>query len=72
MSSIKPDAAYFITMNGKRGGIMVVNMNDPSEMPSLAEPWFLLFNAGVQFSPFMSPEDLAKSGLDQLDKTWGS
>ena len=72
MSSIKPEAVYFTAMNGKRGGVMVVNMNDSSEIPSLAEPWFLLFNADVEFSPFMSPEELNKSGLDQIGKIWGS
>lgn len=71
MSSVKPESAYFTSMNGKRGGVMIVNMNETSEIPSLAEPWFLLFNADVQFSPCMTPEDLAKSGLDQMGKTWG-
>lgn len=68
----KPEAVYFTAMNGKRTANLIVNMNDTSEMPSLAEPWFLLFNADIFFHAVMTPEDLGKAGLDQLGKQWGS
>ena len=38
------------------------DMKDPSEIPAVAEPWFLAFNAKVSFRPIMNPEDLAKAG----------
>ena len=31
---------------------------------------FILFNASVNFEPVMTPEDLAKSGLDELGKKY--
>jgi hypothetical protein len=31
---------------------------------SVAEPWFLIFNANCHLRPAMNPEDLAKSGWD--------
>ena len=71
LADMKPEAVYFSEFNGKRGGIMIVNLDDPSQIPSLAEPWFLTFNADVEFHPLMTPEDLAKSGLEELGKKWG-
>jgi hypothetical protein len=66
----KPEAAYFCEHNGQRGGTLVVNMNDASEIPALAEPWFLTFNAQVEFRVAMTPEDLARANLDALGKKW--
>ena len=49
---------------------MVVDLKDPSQVPALAEPWFLLFNADVEFHVAMTPEDLGRAGLDALGKKW--
>ena len=67
----KPEAAYFTELNGKRTGILVVNLAEPSQIPALAEPWFLTFEADVQFRPTMVPADLERAGLDKLGKQWG-
>ena len=37
-------------------------MDDPSQLPALAEPWFLALNAEIEATPAMIPEDLAKAG----------
>jgi hypothetical protein len=71
LEAIKPEAAYFSAQDGHRGGIIVVNMDNASEIPSLAEPFFLIFNAEVYFDPCMTPEDLAKGGLDSMGQRWG-
>jgi hypothetical protein len=71
LDDIKPEAAYFGEREGKRGGILIVNLNSPSEVPKLAEPWFLTFDASVEFRVVMTPEDLAKSDLEALGKKWG-
>ena len=57
----KPEAVYFTAERGQRGGIIVVNITDASQIPALAEPWFLTANAKVEFIPAMTPEDLAKA-----------
>ena len=56
----KPEAAYFLAdEKGQRSGLMVVDMKDPSEIPALAEPWFLGLNASFKIQPVMAPQDLA-------------
>jgi hypothetical protein len=67
----KPEAAYFGEQDGKRGGILIINLNGPSDVPRLAEPWFLNFNAEVKFRVAMTPEDLAQADLNALGKKWG-
>ena len=70
LADAKPEAVYFCATEGKRGGFVVVNMADTSEIPRFAEPWFLLFDAAVDFTPVMTPEDLQKAGLDAIGKKW--
>jgi hypothetical protein len=69
----KPEAAYFVEESGKRTGFLVVNLQEPSQIPALAEPWFLALNASVEFHPAMTPDDLAKAGPDveQVVKKYG-
>lgn len=70
LEEIKPEAVYFTEYNGRRGAVMIVDVADPSRVPSLAEPWFLSFNADVEFHIVMSPEDLGRAGLDTIGKKW--
>jgi hypothetical protein len=70
LEETKPEAVYFCAKDGKRGGFLVVDLADPSELPRFAEPWFLLFDASVEFLPTMTPEDLGRAGLEQLGKQW--
>ena len=63
LEEIKPEAAYFAAVgDGFRGGYIVVNLDDASQIPAVAEPFFLAFNATVKFSPVMTPDDLMKAG----------
>jgi hypothetical protein len=71
LDALKPEAAYFTEMNGQRTAVLLVQVAKPSEVPALAEPWFLGFNADVEFHIVMSPEELEKAGLDKLGQKWG-
>jgi hypothetical protein len=63
VADLKPEAAYFLADdNGCRSGSIVFDLKDSSDIPSVAEPWFLAFNAKVSLRPVMSPQDLAKAG----------
>jgi hypothetical protein len=73
LTQIKAEAAYFTTICGQRGAYIVVNMNDASEIPGIAEPFFLWLNADIDFLPVMRPEDLAKAGpsIGEAVQKWG-
>jgi hypothetical protein len=70
LGEIKPETAYFTEQDGKRGGIFVVDVQAPSDVPAFAEPFFLNFQASCKFRILMSPEDLQKAGLEELGKKW--
>ncbi len=70
LGDIKPEAVYFSERDGKRGAIMIVEVADASSVPSIAEPWFLTFDASVSFNIMMSPEDLANAGLEEIGKKY--
>jgi hypothetical protein len=72
LDDIKPEAAYFTEQHGTRCAVLIVNVAEPSRVPSLAEPLFLSFNADCRFRIVMTPEDLGKAGLDDLGKKWRS
>jgi len=70
LAELKPEAVYFTEHEGHRGPILIVDVAEPSRVPTFTEPWFLQFNADCEFHIVMSPEDLAKAGLDELGKKW--
>lgn len=70
LEAIKPEAVYFTEQDGWRGAVLIVNLDDPGKIPALSEPWFLSFNANVQFRIAMTPDDLKRSGLEELGKKW--
>lgn len=71
IAEIKPESIYFTEQDGTRGAVAVVNIDEPSQIPSFSEPFFLNFNADCEFRVAMSPEDLGRAGLDELGQKWG-
>ncbi|HXY10853.1 MAG TPA: hypothetical protein VEI52_23675 [Terriglobales bacterium] len=63
VADLKPEAAYFFADDeGQRSCSIVFDLKDPSQIPAIAEPWFLAFNAKVSLRPVMNSQDLAKAG----------
>jgi hypothetical protein len=62
LSDLKPEAAYFTDDNGQRTGFLFFDMQDASQIPAVAEPWFIAFNASIELHPVMVPDDLLKAG----------
>src|SRR5580700_11066995 len=74
LEGLKPEAAYFTTRaNGERGGFIVFDLADTSQIPAVAEPFFLAFNASVTLSPVMNAQDLARAvpGIEKAVKEHG-
>jgi hypothetical protein len=68
IETLKPEAAYFgAGTTGERGGFMVFDMKDASQIPGIAEQLFLAFHAKVTFFPVMNAQDLAKA-LPDIEK----
>jgi hypothetical protein len=63
LADLKPEAVYFFADDeGQRCGSMVFDMKDTSQIPAIAEPWFLTFKAKVSLRPVMNLQDLAAAG----------
>ena len=63
LADLKPEAAYFLADDdGQRSGSIVFDMKDTSQIPAIAEPWFLAFNAKISLRPVMNAQDLATAG----------
>lgn len=72
LGEIKAEAAYFSTLKGQRGAYIIVNMDDVSQMASIAEPFFLWLNCDVEWEPVMLPQDLQRggAGIEAAVKNW--
>jgi hypothetical protein len=71
LAATKPEAAYFTEREGHRGAIFVVDVNGAADITRLAEPWFLGFNAEVEFRIAMTAEELGGANLEAPGKQWG-
>jgi hypothetical protein len=72
-NDMKPEAAYFVTENGRRTQYIVVNADDAKPLPYLAEPWWLMFNADVDILPAFTLQDMESIGpiLENVVKKFG-
>jgi hypothetical protein len=78
LADLKPEAAYFFADDdGQRSGSIVFDMKDSSEIPAVAEPWFLAFNAKLSFRPIHEParschgrsvDCQGRSGIREVDR----
>ena len=59
LADLKPEAAYFVEDEGMRTGLIFFHITDSSQLPAVAEPWFLAFNASLTVRPAMNGQDLA-------------
>jgi hypothetical protein len=74
LAEVKAEAVYFTTICGERGAYVIVNMDEASQMPAIAEPFFIWLKAEIDFFPVMTLEDLGKAGpsIQAAFKKWGS
>lgn len=74
LEDLQPEAAYFTDVEGTRGGVLVVDMEDASQIPAVTEPLLLGLGATIRVQPVMTPEDLrgaAGEALQQMAQKYG-
>ncbi|MFE9394572.1 DUF3303 family protein [Streptomyces flavidovirens] len=65
IEQLKPEAAYFFPNMGRRSCMFVFDMQDSSQLPPVAETFFMELGAEVEVVPVMNGDDL-KKGLASL------
>ena len=71
IARLKPEAAYFYPEHGKRCAMFVCDMQDQSDIPAIAEPFFMHTGATVEIVPVMNLNDL-KTGLNKVMAAMGA
>jgi len=79
LADLKPEAAFFTEDQGTRSGYIFFDMKDSSQLPAIAEPWFLALGATLTVKPAMSAQDLGgaagaaiEAAVKAHPKTFGS
>ncbi|MFD8251406.1 hypothetical protein [Streptomyces werraensis] len=65
LERLYPEAAYFGALGGRRTCLLVLDLQDSSQIPPVGEPFFSQMHAEVEMTPVMNAEDLLK-GLSEL------
>jgi hypothetical protein len=64
MADLQPEAAYFTAQDGKRTGFIVFDLREESDIPSIAEPFFMGVGASIDMFPCMTVADV-QVGLEK-------
>ena len=62
VETMKPEASYFLAEAGNRTALFFFDLKDPTDIPSAAEPFFMILDASIELTPAMNLEDL-QAGL---------
>lgn len=65
LGKLQPEAAYFCPIDGKRGGFIVINMEEGSEIVTKLEPLWLELGATVETFPVATADEL-RAGLQSI------
>lgn len=73
LSDVNAEAAFFTTIEGHKGGYIVINMDDPSQIIAIAKPFFKWLGAEVSYFPVLAPIDLSRGSefVTAAIKKWG-
>ncbi len=65
MGNLQPEAAYFGPIEGKRGGFIVINMEEGSDVVTKLEHLWLELGATIELFPVATADEL-RAGLQSL------
>lgn len=65
LEQLHAETAFFTTHDGQRTAYVVFDLQDTTQIPELAEPFFMGMNAKIDLSPVMNADDL-QQGLARL------
>ena len=65
MEAAKPEAAYFVADGGERTAYFFFDLKQPSDIPSIAEPFFANLHAAIDVTPAMNIDDV-RTGLSAV------
>jgi hypothetical protein len=63
INKVKPEASYFMPIEGQRAGAFIVNADSNEQIPAMVEPLFQWWGANVDVIPVMNFDEL-KRGLE--------
>ena len=69
MGRLHPEAAYFTALDGKRTGLIIFDLEDPAQIPPIAEPFFMTAHASIELTPVMTMEEV-QTGLQEAAKAF--
>jgi hypothetical protein len=64
LAPVKPEAAYFGAKDGRRTGFIVFDLHEPSDIPSVVEPFMQKLGAKISIIPVMNLDDV-QEGLQK-------
>ena len=54
------EAAYFMPVDGKRGGVLFFDLDDAARIPQFIEPFYAAVQARIELTPVMTAGDLMR------------
>jgi hypothetical protein len=60
INRVKPEASYFMPIEGQRSAAFIVNAESNDQLPAMVEPLFQWMGANVDVIPVMNFDDLKK------------
>ena len=66
---LKPESSYFTAEGGDRTAYFFFDFHDVSEIPVIAEPLFMGFDAKLELKPVMNANEL-KAGIEKASKNF--
>jgi hypothetical protein len=60
LNKVKPEAAYFMPIEGQRAGAFIVNIESNEQVPAIVEPLFQWWGSNIDVVPVMNFEELKK------------